>query len=176
MDIHVVTDKISGPINRRNHCGVIFLWTWQFWSHPVTMASVIFIFHLKVLVVVNSCCCLVRILYFYSSYEIEFWKFWKSLRTDGYVERVLVNDLRWINSFTVFTIHRTTKDLYKSTDSYDVAWEVATTTLITILNEKTWLAHYISCILTVWKDTFKHCWLPVVTIIQQETLMRATEK
>ena len=26
---------------------------------------------------------------------------------------VLVNDLRWIDSFTVLTIHRTTKDLYK---------------------------------------------------------------
>ena len=95
--------------------GVTLVWTLQFWSHPVTLASVIFIFHLKVNEVVNSCCCLVRILYFYSSYKIDF-KFWKSLRTDGYVERVLVNDRRrWINSFTVFTIHRTTKDLNKST-------------------------------------------------------------
>ena len=86
----------------------LILWPWP-------LASVIFIFHLKVSVVVNSCCCLLRILYFYSSYKIDF-KFWKSLRTDGYVERVLVNDLRWINSFTVFTctIHKTTKDLYKS--------------------------------------------------------------
>ena len=93
--------------------GGILVWTWQFWSHPVTMASVIFIFHFKVTVVVNSCCCLVRILYFYSSYKINF-KFWTILRTNGYVERVLVNDIKWINSFTVFTIHRTTRDLYKS--------------------------------------------------------------
>ena len=52
--------------------GVILVWTWQFWSYPVTLASVIFIFHLKVIEVVNSCCCLVRILYFYSSYKIDF--------------------------------------------------------------------------------------------------------
>ena len=50
--------------------GVILVWTWQFWSHPLTMASVIFIFHLKIIEVVNSCCCLVRILYFYSSYKV----------------------------------------------------------------------------------------------------------
>ena len=62
----------------------------------MTLASVIFIFHLKVTEVVNSCCYLVRILYFYSSYKIDF-KFWKSLRTDWYVERVLVNDMTEVN-------------------------------------------------------------------------------
>ena len=39
---------------------------------------------------------------------------WKRLGKDGYVARVLVNVFRWINSFTIFTIYRTTKDLYKS--------------------------------------------------------------
>ena len=51
----------------------------------MTLASVIFIFHVKVIEVVNSCCCSVRILHFYSSYKIDS-KFWKSFRTDGYVE------------------------------------------------------------------------------------------
>ena len=62
----------------------------------MTLASVIFIFHFKVIVVVNPCCCLARILYFYSSHKIDF-KFWESLRTDGYVERVLVNDMTKVN-------------------------------------------------------------------------------
>ena len=83
----------------------LILWHWPVWFS---------IFHLKVIEVVNSCCCLVRILYFYSSYKIDF-KFWKSLRTNWYVEGFWwMIWRRWINSFTVFTIHRTTKDLNKS--------------------------------------------------------------
>ena len=95
VGIHVVTEKISGPINRTNHCRG------------------------------NSCLNLTILIssgdigqcdfYFSFKSHIDF-KFWKSLRTDGYVERVWwMIWRRWINSFTVFTIHRTTKDLNKST-------------------------------------------------------------
>ena len=66
--------------------GVILVWTWQFWSHPVTLASVIFIFHLKVIVVVNSCCCLVRILYLYSSHIKLFFKVLEKFK-DRWVRR-----------------------------------------------------------------------------------------
>ena len=62
--IHVVTEKISGPINRTNHCGgnSCLNLTILISSCDIGQCDFYFSFKtLKVIVVVNSCCCLVRI-------------------------------------------------------------------------------------------------------------------
>ena len=93
VGIHVVTEKISGPINRTNHCEGNSCLNLTILISSCDIGQCDFYFFIEV---VNSCSCFVRILYFYSSYKIDF-KFWKSLRTDWYVERVLVNDMTEVN-------------------------------------------------------------------------------
>ena len=72
VGVHVVTEKISGPINRTNHCGGNSCLNLTILISSCDNGQCCFIYHLKVIVLVNSCCCLVRILYFYSSHKIDF--------------------------------------------------------------------------------------------------------
>ena len=96
VGVHVVTEKISGPINRTNHCGGNSCLNLTIFISSCGIGQCDFYFSFKSHCSGDSCCWLVRILYFYSSYKIDF-KFWKSLRTDGYIKRVLVNDMTEVN-------------------------------------------------------------------------------
>ena len=84
VGIHVVTDKISGRINRRNRCGDNICLNLTILISSCDHGQCDFYFSFKSHCHC-SCCCLVRILYFYSSNEIDF-KFWKWVHREGFGE------------------------------------------------------------------------------------------